>query len=102
LFQDLQDRVEELQALGEVGQAVVSSLDLEQVLSTIVTHAVQLSGTDAGAIYEFDEAARAFELRATHQLGDETVAALRASPPRLGEGAIGQAGSTRQPVQVAD
>ena len=42
--------VGELQALGEVSQAVNSTLDLETVLSTIVAKAVQLSGTAAGAI----------------------------------------------------
>ena len=48
--------VGELRALGEVSQAVNSTLDLETVLSTIVAKAVQLSGTDAGAIYVFDDA----------------------------------------------
>ena len=48
--------VGELRALGEVSQAVNSTLDLETVLDTIVAKAVQLSGTDAGAIYVFDEA----------------------------------------------
>ena len=43
--------VEELRALGEVSQAVNSTLDLETVLTTIVSRAVQLSRTDAGAIY---------------------------------------------------
>ena len=49
--------VGELRALGEVSQAVNSTLDLETVLSTIVAKAVQLSGTEAGAIYVFDERA---------------------------------------------
>jgi GAF domain-containing protein len=38
--------VGELRALGEVSQAVNSTLDLETVLSTIVAKAVQLSGTE--------------------------------------------------------
>src|SRR4029453_6217840 len=49
LFQELEARkrelgrsVGELKALGEVGQAVSSTLDLQTVLSTIVGHAVQL------------------------------------------------------------
>ncbi len=42
--------VGELRALGELSQAVNSTLDLETVLSTIVAKAVQLSGTEAGAI----------------------------------------------------
>ena len=49
--------VGELRALGEVSQAVNSTLDLETVLSTIVAKAVQLSGTEAGAIYVFDDTA---------------------------------------------
>src|SRR5207248_3932040 len=55
LFQELQARtqqlarsVEELKALGEVGQVVSSSLDLPEVLSTVVTHADQFSGSDGG------------------------------------------------------
>src|SRR5262249_27349042 len=70
LFNELQERtrelgrsVEELKALGEVGQAVSSTLDLETVLTTIATRADQLSGTDGAAIYEFDEATGTFPLR---------------------------------------
>ena len=37
-----------------------STLDLETVLSTIVAKAVQLSGTEAGAIYVFDECSANF------------------------------------------
>ena len=50
LFKELEARtrelarsVGELKALGEVGQAVSSTLDLQTVLSTIVRHAIQLS-----------------------------------------------------------
>src|SRR5262249_22079550 len=52
---ELARSVGELRALGEVGQAINSTLDVETVLRTIVTKAVELSATDAGAIYVFDE-----------------------------------------------
>jgi GAF domain-containing protein len=68
--------VKELQALGEVRQAVNSTLDLETVLSTIVAKAVQLSGTEAGAIYVFDNAEREFHLRATYGMDQELITAL--------------------------
>src|SRR5262249_44957538 len=55
LFNEVQARteelgksVEELRALGEVSQAVNSTLDLDAVLTTIITKAVELSGTEAG------------------------------------------------------
>jgi signal transduction histidine kinase len=107
LFQELEARtrelaqsVGELRALGEVGQAVSSTLDLETVLTRIVSHAVQLSGTDGGAIYEYDEQSEEFLLRATDHMEEELVQALRANPPRLGDGVVGRAAASREPVQV--
>ena len=107
LFQELDERtneltrsVGELKALGEVGQAVSSTLDLETVLTRIVSHAVQLSGTDGGAIYEYDEPSEEFLLRATDHMEEELVNALRDDPPRLGDGIVGRAAVSRQPVQV--
>ena len=109
LFQELETRtrelaesVGELTALGSVSQAVSSTLDLETVLATIVSHAVQLSGTDCGVIYEYDEAKEEFHLRASHRMEEEVVESLRAAPIRLGEGATGRAATTRAPIQVPD
>ena len=109
LFKELQERtrelvesVEEMKALGEVGQAVSSSLDLETVLATIVSRAVDLSGTDCGVIYEFDETTQEFNLRASHRMEPEAVEGLRAARIKLGEGATGQAAMTRAPVQIPD
>jgi signal transduction histidine kinase len=109
LFQELQERtrellesVEEMKALSEVGQAVSSTLDLETVLETIVARAVGLSGTDCGVIYEYDESAQEFNLRASHNMEAEAVEALRAARIRAGEGATGQAAINRAPVQIPD
>jgi GAF domain-containing protein len=73
LFEELQARtreltqsIEELRALGDVTQAVNSTLNLQTVLDTIVAKATQLSGTDAGVIYVFDETSCGFQLRATY------------------------------------
>jgi signal transduction histidine kinase len=92
--------VGELKALGEVGQAVSSTLDLETVLTRIVSHAVQLSGTDGGAIYEFDEPSEEFLLRATDHMEEELITALRANPPRLSDAVVGRAASSREPIEV--
>jgi GAF domain-containing protein/anti-sigma regulatory factor (Ser/Thr protein kinase) len=107
LFKELEQRtneltrsVGELKALGEVSQAVSSTLDLETVLTRIVSHAVQLSGTDGGAIYEYDEASEEFHLRATDHMEEELITALRANPPRLGDGIVGRAAASREPVVV--
>jgi signal transduction histidine kinase len=109
LFKELDERtneltrsVGELKALGEVGQAVSSTLDLETVLSRIASHAVQLTVAAGGAIYEYDEATEEFQLKGSHQIEKEFVEALRASPIRLGGGPLGKAASSRAPVEVTD
>jgi signal transduction histidine kinase len=110
LFGELQDRtrelaqsVEELEALGMVSQAVTSTLDLQQVLTTVLTHAVDLSGMDGGSIFEFDEATGEFHDRATVGLGEGVIhGPLRETPLHIGEGMLGRAVEERQPVQVAD
>src|SRR5262245_31852678 len=88
---ELAQSVEELRALGEVSQAVNSTIDLETVLSTIVGCAVQLSGSDSGIVYEFDEVAQTFQARGWHRITAEHLAIVRAEPIRFGEGAVGRA-----------
>jgi GAF domain-containing protein len=106
LFDEVQARtselarsVEELRALGEVSRAVNSTLDLETVLSTIVTKAVQLSNTDAGVIYVFDELDQTLRVRATYGLSDEFVAAIRAQPAGASD-ALRRVIQERQPLEM--
>jgi GAF domain-containing protein len=94
--------VSELQALGEVSQAVNSTLDLETVLSTIVAKAVQLSGTEAGAIYGYDEQAREFRLRATYGMDQELIDALTQRHIGLDHPNVVSALAQREPTQIAD
>jgi signal transduction histidine kinase len=109
LFNELQARtaelgrsVEELEALGEVGAAVSSTLDVDTVLTTIVTHATQLSGTHSGLIYDYDEGKEELRARATVGLSEDITDALLRDPLLGGEGVTGAAITNRRPVQVAD
>ena len=71
---ELTQSVEELRALGEVlRQAVSSTLDLQTLLDTIVAKATQLSGTEAGVIYVFDENSSQFQLRATYGMTPDMI-----------------------------
>ena len=98
----LQRSVGELKALGEIGQAVSSTLDLETVLATIVRRAVDLSGMEGGSLWEYDAEGEAFHLHATHHLPDDVAEALRATALRKGEGVVGRLALTMQPVAVRD
>src|SRR5208282_5336501 len=99
---DLGRSVGELRALGEVSQAVNSTLDLETVLPTIVAKAVQLSGTEAGAIYVFDDLQREFHLRATYGMDQQLIDALSQRHIGLDEPNIALALAQLEPIQVAD
>jgi signal transduction histidine kinase len=99
---ELAQSVEELQALGDVSQAVNSTLDLDTVLATIVAKAVQISDTEAGSIYVFDASQQEFRLRATHAMDDQLIAQLACHPIRAGETALGRSTMQRRPVQIAD
>jgi signal transduction histidine kinase len=99
---ELAQSVEELRALGDVSQAVNSTIDLETVLSTIVAKATQLSDTEAGAIYVFDDATREFRLRATYGMDEKMIAEIKNRHMHLGETAIGVAAERRMPIQIPD
>jgi two-component system, NtrC family, sensor kinase len=108
LFTELQARTQELTrsvgqltALGEVGQAVSSTLDLETVLTTIVSRAVQLSGLDGGVVFEYDAGAETFVQRAAIGTANRATAA-REEGIRRGEGVVGRTALTLRPVQIPD
>src|SRR5262249_25120745 len=99
---ELAQSVSELRALGDVSQAVNSTLDLGNVLTTIVTKAVQLSNTEAGAIYVFDEQQQEFQLRATHGMDHALIEELRKQKigpdnPRIASGI-----RHNTPIETAD
>ena len=109
LFQELQTRttdlarsVEELKALGEVNQAVGSSLDLRTVLTSVVSHAVRLSGSDNGGIYEYDEQTQELLLRATNKLSSELIEAIEEVRIPLDDTVVGRTIANREPVQISD
>src|SRR5262249_45302311 len=109
LFNELQARtqeltrsVDQLTALGDVGRAVSSSLDLDTVLNTIVGRAIELCGTDGGTIFEYDEDAEEFTARATINADEGQSAVVRAARLRKGEGAVGRMAVNREPFQIPD
>jgi len=99
---ELTRSVQELQALGEVGQALSSTLDLDTVLNTIVSRANQLAGTDGCSVWEYEEGTGEFHFRATDNLDEAVIEVSRRTPIRRGEGNMGRMAVTREPVQIPD
>ena len=102
LFEEVQARNSDLTALGEVGRAVSSTLDLNMVLKTIADRAVELSGADASLIFYFRKDTGRFELGETAGLDEQAIERYR----RLDIGetgtGLGEAVTSRQPVQSSD
>ena len=92
----------ELSAMGEISQAVGSTLDLDEVLTTIVTQAVQLSGAEGGSILEFEPETRRFRVRTCFGTSDEMVATLRATAIGLDDTFMGRAAASGEARQAPD
>src|SRR6516225_5656412 len=99
---ELGRKVTQLEALGAVGQAESFSLNLTEVLNTIITQAVLLSGTDGGSIYEFDEDAREFRISAVFGTSPETLDALGRTRIGLEDTFLGKAATLGSPLELPD
>jgi signal transduction histidine kinase len=99
--QQLAQSVAELRALGEISQTVNSTLDLETVLNTIVSKATQLAGTEAGAIYVYDQSSREFRLRATYGMDEDLIAVIKDLHVDISD-AVDALTDEHVPVQIAD
>ena len=102
LFEEVQARNRDLTALGEVGRAVSSTLDLKVVLKTIVDRAVVLSGTDAGSIFYYRAESGRFELGETAGIDDEMIARLSKLDIAAKDSGLGEAIAQRKPLLIPD
>jgi signal transduction histidine kinase len=109
LFDELRARtaelgrsVEELKMLSEVGQAVSSTLDLRAVLSAILTASLGVTWANAGAVFGYSRAERAFRL--VEAVGWDEALERSVRGLRVGEteSAMGEAAARRMPVQLTD
>ena len=99
---ELSRSVAELRALGQVSQAVNSSLDLKTVLDTILGHACEMSDTGGGAIYVLHEKSGELLLQAGRNMTQEHLLAVRQHPIRLGDPVVGECAARGEAVQMAD
>ena len=99
---ELARKVEQLEGLADVGAAISSTLVPDEMLATIVSHAVELSDTDGGSLMEYDEATGLFRVRTVYGTSDDTIAALRAAEIHIDRTWVGKAARTRRVLQIPD
>lgn len=98
---ELARKVNQLEALSEVGEAVSSSLVLDEVLTTIIMNAVRFAGCDGGSIMEYVEHEHAFTVRSAYA-SDRLLERLRGIKVDLDTTLVGRAARERHPIAVAD
>lgn len=100
---DLVQSLHELQVLEELGRAINASLDLDAVLTTIVTRAVEVTNADAGAIYNYRGALGVYELAKLFGVDKAAVDTPALSiPADQSQSIIGLAASRREPISIPD
>ncbi len=99
---ELASKVAQLEALREVGEAVGSSLDLDEVLDRIVSNAVRLTGTDGGSIMEYDESSDSFHVRAAFGSSNDLLKQLRAITIHRETTLVGRTALEHKPLEVPD
>ena len=99
---ELARKVDQLEALSEVGGVISSSLVLDEVLSNIIMNAVRFSGCDGGSIMEYVEEERSFSVRSAYASSAELLRKLRGIRVELETTLVGRAALEGHPIAVAD
>lgn len=73
----LQRRVDVLETLQKVGRAVTATLDLDEVLTSVVDVAVGMTGAEEGSLLILDEDSGDLYMRASRNFQDEFVHTFR-------------------------
>jgi len=99
---ELARKVEQLQALNEVGETVSSTLVLDEVLFKIILNAVRFAECDGGSIMEYVEADRCFLARTTYPSSPELLSGLRTIKIELDQTLVGRAATQGRPIAISD
>ena len=95
--QALKRRVQELEALSRIGRTVTAMLDPDQVLTTVVDAAVQLSGAEEGSLLLLDQASGELYMRASKNFDEQFARTFRL---RVEDSLAGMVISSGEPVLI--
>ncbi|MDY7033939.1 MAG: GAF domain-containing protein [Thermodesulfobacteriota bacterium] len=99
LYHALKQKVEELSALFEIGKIITRTLNLQEVLESIVEKASSLMNTKVSSLMMVDAGGDELVIKAVHGGGEE----YRLKPNlKVHESLIGQVLHTKKPLTVLD
>jgi signal transduction histidine kinase/ActR/RegA family two-component response regulator len=102
LVRALARKVNQLETLGALGQGVSSTKNLIEELTTIIMQAVNMSGTDGGSIYEFDEDGMEFRIRSSCGTSPEVLDALGRIRIGLDDTFLGRVATRGHPMGIPE
>jgi class 3 adenylate cyclase/HAMP domain-containing protein len=97
---DLAQSINELKVLEEVGRAVASSLDLNAVLPTVASRALEITRADAVLIYGYDAAKRQFNMVEAQGI-DKSVEGEHLTIDE-GKSILSEAAASGEPIAIPD
>ncbi len=97
LTRQLQQRVQELTILENIGRSVAAVLDLDTLLNRIVEASVFITQADEGFLSLLDEETHELYLRAAKNLGEDTVSLLRL---KVTDSLLGQVVRSGKPLML--
>jgi signal transduction histidine kinase/CheY-like chemotaxis protein len=102
LFQDVQARVNELTILTRIGRRLASTLDLDEILASVIDEAFNATRAISGGILLYNERENALEMRTLRGYTPEIEARYTGSMIHADEGLVGRVLSTGEPVLSND
>ncbi len=99
LYAEINQRVQELKSLNEIGQAINSTLNLQETLTLITDHTTRLMNVAAASLALRDDETQEVRFAAAFGEGSAAVIGLRL---KLGQGLAGWVAATGEPVIVPD
>ena len=90
--------LQDLNALYTIGKAVTSTLDLEQLLVQVVRVAANVTGAEQGLLLLLDDSSRELYLRAAANVDERVERTLRV---RVDDSILGRVVKSRRPVSLA-
>ncbi|HTP09492.1 MAG TPA: response regulator, partial [Anaerolineae bacterium] len=102
LFQDVQARVNELTILTRIGRRLASTLDLDEILASVIDESFNATKATNGGILLYNERENALEVRTLRGFAPEIEARYASHIIHAGEGLVGRVLNTGEAVLVND
>jgi signal transduction histidine kinase/CheY-like chemotaxis protein len=102
LFQDVQARVNELTILTRIGRRLASTLELDEILASVLEESFNATRATNGGIFLYNERENALEIHTLRGFTPEVEMRYAGYIVRAGEGLVGRVLDTGEAVLVND